>query len=415
MQQVDEIREEGTSAASFSVGRILAEAREAQGMSVSDVAHRIKFAPKQIEWLEADDFVRLPEAAFVRGFVRSYARMLNLDPAALLAQLPSSHVQPVPAPEPKKVDIPLPTGTGMRAHNIFWLIGALVVALSIALFTRMHGSSPEQPAPNSKVKVQELVLPGSRLEDAAAVAAEPLAPQADVVQPVVQPAVQPQPVIEQPAPKVIVPAPVAPAPAVQAPAQPVVQTVPPPAPVLPSHPPAPVQPPVAQAVKPAPSPVQAQVAKPLLEPAHTHKHDEPRLSPMQQVAQLPGMQPLMNYKPSPKPQAEPAEPASASKSSRKKQAAQSAAAADGQKSEGGVSEHKLRLEFDEDAWAEVKDAAGNIMLSRMHTAGSLARVSGKGAMTVVVGNAKSVRLFDNGRKINLEKYTNAEVATVKLK
>ena len=82
------------SAAIASVGQALREARERQGLSVNDVANRIKFAPKQIEWLEADDYVRLPEAAFVRGFVRSYARLLGIDSVSLLTALPTSHLQP---------------------------------------------------------------------------------------------------------------------------------------------------------------------------------------------------------------------------------------------------------------------------------------------------------------------------------
>ena len=84
-----------------SVGNMLREAREQLGMSVNDVANRIKFAPRQIESLEADDYVRLPEAAFVRGFVRSYARLLELDPAVLLASLPTSHV-PTASTQPVK-------------------------------------------------------------------------------------------------------------------------------------------------------------------------------------------------------------------------------------------------------------------------------------------------------------------------
>ena len=57
-----------------SLGRMLREAREHLGLSVADVAAQIKFAPRQIEALEADDFKHLPEAAFLRGFVRSYAK-----------------------------------------------------------------------------------------------------------------------------------------------------------------------------------------------------------------------------------------------------------------------------------------------------------------------------------------------------
>jgi hypothetical protein len=36
-------------------------------------------------------------------------------------------------------------------------------------------------------------------------------------------------------------------------------------------------------------------------------------------------------------------------------------------------------------------------------------------LSVTIGNARAVRLFDNGKKINLERYTTADVAHIKLK
>ena len=41
----------------FSVGGALRDARIQSGMSVNEVSSRIKFAPRQIEALEADDFL----------------------------------------------------------------------------------------------------------------------------------------------------------------------------------------------------------------------------------------------------------------------------------------------------------------------------------------------------------------------
>ncbi|MBK7848045.1 MAG: helix-turn-helix domain-containing protein [Zoogloea sp.] len=61
--------------------------REAQGLSVSEVAHALKLNPRQIEALEAGRFDLLPGYAFTRGFLRNYARLLKMDPAPLLAQL----------------------------------------------------------------------------------------------------------------------------------------------------------------------------------------------------------------------------------------------------------------------------------------------------------------------------------------
>lgn len=66
-----------------SVGAQLAAVRQARNMGVGDVAHRLKLTPKQVEAIENDDFVSLGPV-FSRGFVRNYARLLQLDPQPLL-------------------------------------------------------------------------------------------------------------------------------------------------------------------------------------------------------------------------------------------------------------------------------------------------------------------------------------------
>ena len=76
---------------SGSAGSLLAQAREAAGLTPAAVAQQLKLAPRQVKALEEDDFAHLPERTFVRGFVRNYARLLHLDPAAILAALPDAH------------------------------------------------------------------------------------------------------------------------------------------------------------------------------------------------------------------------------------------------------------------------------------------------------------------------------------
>lgn len=67
-----------------TVGRKLRAAREALRLSVEDVAQTLKFSPRQIELIEADNYAALPGTTIVRGFTRSYARLLKLDAEALL-------------------------------------------------------------------------------------------------------------------------------------------------------------------------------------------------------------------------------------------------------------------------------------------------------------------------------------------
>jgi cytoskeleton protein RodZ len=69
------------------VGQELAAAREARGLALADVAQSLKFAPRQLEALEQEHFDALPGATFARGMVRSYARLLKLDPEPLLQRI----------------------------------------------------------------------------------------------------------------------------------------------------------------------------------------------------------------------------------------------------------------------------------------------------------------------------------------
>ena len=63
-------------------GARLREARERKGVSLRDIAERTKISVRALEALEQDDIARLPGGIFSRGFVRSYAAQVGLDPEA---------------------------------------------------------------------------------------------------------------------------------------------------------------------------------------------------------------------------------------------------------------------------------------------------------------------------------------------
>ena len=68
-------------------------------MSLEDVANQLKFSPRLIEALEAGEFDKLPGRTFARGMLRSYAKLLKLDPAPILAQLVASGMGAQTGPE----------------------------------------------------------------------------------------------------------------------------------------------------------------------------------------------------------------------------------------------------------------------------------------------------------------------------
>lgn len=66
-------------------GASLRQARERAGLSCVEVAEQLNLTDTQIAILEAEDYAALPGPTYVQGYLRSYARLLGLDAAALVA------------------------------------------------------------------------------------------------------------------------------------------------------------------------------------------------------------------------------------------------------------------------------------------------------------------------------------------
>lgn len=65
-------------------GSRLREEREARAMTLGELARVTKIPTRSLERLEEGRFEELPADVFVRGFIRSYARAVGLDPDGLL-------------------------------------------------------------------------------------------------------------------------------------------------------------------------------------------------------------------------------------------------------------------------------------------------------------------------------------------
>src|SRR5437763_8876223 len=75
-----------------TAGRLLREARQAQGLHIAALASTIKVAPRKLELLEADRVDELPDATFTRALAQTVCRTLKVDSAPILALLPRPDV-----------------------------------------------------------------------------------------------------------------------------------------------------------------------------------------------------------------------------------------------------------------------------------------------------------------------------------
>jgi len=100
------------------VGVELARARQAAGLAVADVAQQLKFAPRQIEALEEGRFDDLPTGTFARGMVRSYARLLKIDPEPLVQRIAARVAVPDNAAAVAAARRPIPIVDSARRTNL---------------------------------------------------------------------------------------------------------------------------------------------------------------------------------------------------------------------------------------------------------------------------------------------------------
>ncbi|MBM3603026.1 MAG: helix-turn-helix domain-containing protein, partial [Alphaproteobacteria bacterium] len=115
---------------SISVADQLKMARVNRGLTIDEVAVRLNLRPASIEAMEAGAYEKLPGAAYVAGFVHSYARLLTLDGAALVNQLKveSTALQPKPVSDlPLRVSPRAFPTAGFVWTGLILLLGLLLL------------------------------------------------------------------------------------------------------------------------------------------------------------------------------------------------------------------------------------------------------------------------------------------------
>jgi cytoskeleton protein RodZ len=178
-------------AAEPAVSQTFIAARQAQNLSLTDVANRLKLSVHQIEALEQGAYDRLPGAVFVRGFTRNYARLLKLDPEEMVravdAHLPRVADRNASAGETNR---PMPAKNSSRWPLVAGI--AAVVFLGAALVDVLWPETPPSSvavAPKSAPESQEAITQSTAAASPAPVAdtsaVAPVAPESAAAVPAV--------------------------------------------------------------------------------------------------------------------------------------------------------------------------------------------------------------------------------------
>ena len=284
----------GASGGREPIGRYIAEQRRLRGIELEDIAARTRIPRRSLERLEAGAFDRSPDG-FSRGFVRTVAEAIGLDPDDAVARM-------LPEPDATRHGVP-------RSRRTLGVIAAAVALAALALGMRELASRlPARPQrvsgqlPLRRDYVRELAEqhgvetanltaraallpplppapPAAAAEEAgaanesasASVAARAVAPPAEAAKPPT-PAARPAQATPPPAPAVA--SAVAPEPAT-------------PAPNRPAEPPA--QSPPALAAPPASADSSGMPSPPAQEPAANAAEDT--LPPVPPIPDLPATEP----------------------------------------------------------------------------------------------------------------------------
>lgn len=155
---------QNTIGAAAELGEKLRLAREKRGFSIGEVAERLKLPARQIEGLESGNYEGLPELVFVRGFLRTYGRFLELDEkevATYLDRIMPQERTNVYAVERQKTQSLNYQQTEVRKSFPKWILGVLALAaIAGGVYAWQSKSNAEnEKQVNTNVGLNEVAAP----------------------------------------------------------------------------------------------------------------------------------------------------------------------------------------------------------------------------------------------------------------
>jgi hypothetical protein len=153
----------------IGIGPALRRAREHRSKTIDEAARDTKIRPEYLQALERESFDGLMGDAYVRGFLRSYAQYLGLDPEKVLAAYTRS------VGDHATADLPDPASKADRPSSPFyprnrtqsWVlagVGTIAVIVFLA-FSGLLSRSHTAPPPVALPSVLPSLLPTSPLLD----------------------------------------------------------------------------------------------------------------------------------------------------------------------------------------------------------------------------------------------------------
>jgi cytoskeleton protein RodZ len=117
-----------------TAGERLREAREAQGLSLAEVAARTRVPLRQLEAIEQGDYASLPSITYAVGFAKAYARAVGVDEVTVAREIRGNAEF---APQRTEYQ-PYETSDPARTPSAGLAIGAAIVALILVVVAGLY-------------------------------------------------------------------------------------------------------------------------------------------------------------------------------------------------------------------------------------------------------------------------------------
>jgi len=131
------------------LGETLQRARLARGVTLQEAERTTRISHRYLEALENENFGLLPAPVYARGFLRTYARYLGLEPADLLPLFPVGYLDvPLLQPMPKVTTPRTWPGSGLLATGVVAVL--LIVVVGLYAIGGSEGSSQPPFGPQTQ-------------------------------------------------------------------------------------------------------------------------------------------------------------------------------------------------------------------------------------------------------------------------
>ena len=131
----------------LTVGQYLRQEREKKNISLESISQTTRISLKDLEALEKDEFHHFPAPVFARGFLRTYANQIGIDPNEIIA-LYEAQTDSLSASKKTKVAPPSPNNRLRVKYIITLFIFALVAVFAFSFFFYKSPAPPPPPSPS---------------------------------------------------------------------------------------------------------------------------------------------------------------------------------------------------------------------------------------------------------------------------